>query len=692
MSYRGGGGGGNGWEGSTAASSRATTAGMAIEEAANDSAYMQKLLRKLRQCFMSRGVNGIPQLQSSFRSIDIERERHVDVWEFKSALADQGLKLSDREKEVLFYYHDVEGTGEIDMDSFLAETRERFSSTHQQIDDIFRKIRSKTTEIDRQMKIPGGCIQDLFQGIDITSNNNPYISSMIFYKCFRRYRTALGLSPSDIVFMCRFFEENSGRRDDHNNTILLQSVLSFLRPPSTNQVMNLVLLKLRDAIEDRDRTHSGSIGLARLLMRVGGPVQDIDRFKQGMKSFGCALRDSEVDLIFEALHENNTIQVESVISLAQQDPLPVTEDDIHLLLKKFHKELITRHQHGIVNFRHACRKYDPDRTGLIDVYCLAEAARSLLTAQQFPDLEVEILFNRYRSRNSEEIGLIDYCTLIKYIRGPVSNPKQDIVNQIWDYLDPQETGFISHEHFKSSIVNKELVPDVFSQICSCSSSSDIAEDDFRDFWNDMSASIAADKDFTLILWNIFELNSRRSKSPTVRSQKHQNTTASPPPPPPPPPRQGSVPLEHTLPVGVESPVVSRGGYSRSRSPVEMRTPENKEMKTTREPSMSHSQQREASNPNSSTHHTGRRFVSNQGFGGGRSTLNIFGGDEDASPAPVRSTARNRPPPPIATPPVSVARSQVSVPSSQVSVPRSITGSMRGSTAVGRKQLHTERPF
>eukprot|EP01060_Flectonema_neradi_P030531 TRINITY_DN4462_c3_g1_i1.p1 TRINITY_DN4462_c3_g1~~TRINITY_DN4462_c3_g1_i1.p1 ORF type:complete len:672 (+),score=100.17 TRINITY_DN4462_c3_g1_i1:47-2062(+) len=671
MSHRGGGGGG--YEGSTVASSRATSSGgMGIEEAANDSVYMQKLLRKLKQGFMCRGVNGIPQLQPAFKKIDTERERHADIWDFKNALSGQGLKLSDREKEVLFHYFDVEGVGEVDIDSFLAETRETFSSTHQQVDDIFRKVRSKMN--NSQDYLP-----DLFKGIDI--NATTFIPSLAFYRSFRRYRETFGLLPSDVVFLCRFFEQNAGKGD--GSQINLQSVLSFLHPPTTNQIMKLALLKLRDAIEDRDRTHSGSIGLARLLMRVGGPVQDRDRFKQGMKSFGCALRDSEIDLIFEALHENNLIQVESVIALAQQDPIPVTESDVQILLKKLYKELTTRHQYGIVEFRVACQKYDPDSTNLIDVYCLAESVRALLPAQWFPDLEVEILFNRYRSRVPEEDGLIDYRSLIQHVRGPPSQAKVDVISQIWSKLDPEGTGFIPHELLKVSLVNTDLVPqEVFTHL----GGPEICEETFKDYWLDVGSSIA-NQDFNLILWNAFDFNAQRiksygsptpTKSPAGRAVSQERGTV----------KAASPPMVSSAPVAVESPGQPRAGYSMSKSPEAevLRTPP---PAAVREPSRS--QRRGDSVPNAAVQSTGRRFVLSQGFGGGRSTLNIFGGGDDDCDPPAKSAVRQRPPHPSQnnSPAPSVARSQVS---DTRSVPRSITGSMRGSTAVGRNQLHTVRPF
>eukprot|EP00659_Diplonema_papillatum_P007985 gene7985-12264_t len=550
----------NNWEESTlGGSSRftGTTTGLDVEEAAQDTAYVLKLHRKVKQSFMQRGVNGISALQAIIRQIDVDRDRRVDIWEFKNIFRGQGLKLSDKELEVLFYCYDPDGSGELDFDEFLGEIREHLCCTQQQMDDILKRIRSKLAEMDGYAAkgAPPALMGKLFPGVNLQTDA---ISKLMWSRCFKKNRAALGISPSDVVFVFRYFQNEDG-------TVSGRDILRYLHGrPSQKQVIDSIVLKFRDAVEDRDRTHSGCIGLTRMLLRNGGQVQDPERLKQGLKNFGCGLRDGEIDLLLDVLEDDEAancrgdtrtdsmLHVETLVNLLQQDPLIPPETELAALLKKLRKELSTRHRRGLVRLALDCREIAgfPVFSGdaRISKFDLASAVRGMLTAAQFPDLEIELVFNFYCDRESkmrrEWCDNLSVKTLLEAIQGEFPLARLAIVEETWRKIDVEDDNQVSLDTvvaaFKPAAVpdvqsGKRSAADVLHELRSFlaplqgsahTEGAVVAKDAFFFYWLCVSASIETDKEFTLQLWSGFEIN-RMRKTNAQADRYHSQVTASP---------------------------------------------------------------------------------------------------------------------------------------------------------------------
>jgi Ca2+-binding EF-hand superfamily protein len=77
----------------------------------------------LRAKLQSRGARGIIGLGKSFRIMDDNNSRSLDVDEFGKAIRDYKLGFSLSETKALYDYFDVNGDGEIDYDEFLRNIR-----------------------------------------------------------------------------------------------------------------------------------------------------------------------------------------------------------------------------------------------------------------------------------------------------------------------------------------------------------------------------------------------------------------------------------------------------------------------------------------------------------------------------------------------------------------------------------------
>lgn len=81
------------------------------------------LAERLRQKLASRGARGIIGLGKSFRIMDDNNSRSLDMYEFTKAMKDYMLGFSDGEIKQLFQFFDVDNSGAIDYDEFLRALR-----------------------------------------------------------------------------------------------------------------------------------------------------------------------------------------------------------------------------------------------------------------------------------------------------------------------------------------------------------------------------------------------------------------------------------------------------------------------------------------------------------------------------------------------------------------------------------------
>ena len=389
---------------------------MSVDEALQNGPFLLKIHRKVKQSLMQRGENGIARIQESLYNMDVPREGRVELWEFCEILRDDGgIRLSALEAEVLFRLHDHGNTGALVMDEFLAEVRGKLCCTNQQLEDIFRQIRQRSKHHD--MGLP-----ELFPCVDFSrSVRNARLTAAQFNKCLYRNSRYLDITPSDIVFLFVHLQRDGTIGVDD----LAKRILHRLSP-TPSEAMNQILLKLRDSVEDPDRTHSGGIGLRTVFNKIGGATQkpngvqlfDYRRFLFGMANFGTGLRTSEVSTLFDALQKNNLINILTVTNILQQNPPPVSREEAAALTAKLRRELraSTYRLDSQPNILPAVRILANEcsrelaealtkngfsnnvlERGFIDVFRLGGLLRTMLPATHVPDIEIEVLFSHLSS-------------------------------------------------------------------------------------------------------------------------------------------------------------------------------------------------------------------------------------------------------------------------------------------------------
>ncbi len=93
----------------------------------------EDLAERLRAKLATRGARGIIGLGKSFRIMDDNNSRSLDLYEFTKAMKDYMLGFTDTEIRGLFAYFDYDRSGTIDYDEFLRAIRGPLSAMRKKL-------------------------------------------------------------------------------------------------------------------------------------------------------------------------------------------------------------------------------------------------------------------------------------------------------------------------------------------------------------------------------------------------------------------------------------------------------------------------------------------------------------------------------------------------------------------------------
>ncbi|XP_075934405.1 calcyphosine-like b [Anarhichas minor] len=98
-------------------------------------------LERLRLQCLSRGSSGIKGLGRTFKIMDDNESRSLDLKEFLKGLSDYGVLMEKQEATALFQHFDRDRNGTIDFDEFLITLRPQMSKARKEVvTEAFRKL------------------------------------------------------------------------------------------------------------------------------------------------------------------------------------------------------------------------------------------------------------------------------------------------------------------------------------------------------------------------------------------------------------------------------------------------------------------------------------------------------------------------------------------------------------------------
>ncbi|XP_042250882.1 calcyphosine-like b isoform X3 [Thunnus maccoyii] len=98
-------------------------------------------VERLRLQCLARGSSGIKGLGRTFKIMDDDKNRSLDLKEFLKGLNDYGILMDKQEATTLFQHFDRDGSGSIDFDEFLFTLRPAMSKARREVVmQAFRKL------------------------------------------------------------------------------------------------------------------------------------------------------------------------------------------------------------------------------------------------------------------------------------------------------------------------------------------------------------------------------------------------------------------------------------------------------------------------------------------------------------------------------------------------------------------------
>ncbi|KAL4237038.1 hypothetical protein ACF0H5_005422 [Mactra antiquata] len=106
-----------------------------------NSGEVQDPVEKIRLRCLARGACGIKGLARTFRIMDDDENKALDINEFKKGLRDYGLSMEQKEIQEVFALLDKDGSGFLDFDEFLIALRPPMSKARiELVNQAFLKL------------------------------------------------------------------------------------------------------------------------------------------------------------------------------------------------------------------------------------------------------------------------------------------------------------------------------------------------------------------------------------------------------------------------------------------------------------------------------------------------------------------------------------------------------------------------
>jgi Ca2+-binding EF-hand superfamily protein len=497
------------WETSSFASYASTLASVPEdpEVLAQDPIRMDKVHRKIKSMVMQRGPNGIPGFTRMWAEIDKTWNQRLTVWEFRKFFQTVDVKLNGKDLEALFIYHDHDGDGEVDYDEFLLALRNRFDMTQQQIEDILRKLKLRL--LQRHKENPRAALEKA-----LAAAGPQTLSRGQFIKALSSLD--LGLSHSDFCFIFQHFSNvTDGPIPYIDAHTIVDDILLDL---TADQLLDNLHQKMIDAMKDRDRTTSGSVGLLRVMKKLdadGSGWLPRDEFKRALRAYGCGIIDKEIDQCFDFYADPDTQQVFVGDFMGSMREAIGADDPPELLCYLFNKlrNILTyRGAQGIVALHSVLNKYSRG-SGVVTLWQMVNAIRDLGVGGNLADVELEMMYNSVAESPDEMV----VRKFVETVRGEVCEAKLDIINQAWGRLDPTDSGCCLFDNLANTFKpdrmpevqsRRKSEKDMLSAFCNVfeTPSGQVEKEMFLDFWCNYSVSVPDNKEFNLLMWNAFDLS------------------------------------------------------------------------------------------------------------------------------------------------------------------------------------------
>ena len=503
-------------------------------------AGLLQIIRRCKQEIRSRGGNGFIALQRKFRIIDDDGSRSLQLSEFKKAMREMQIDLSDRELRLLFSHFDADGSGSIDFEEFVQGLRDPMS------DRRLHLVRLAFRKLDKD---GSGTIEphEIAECYDASQHPDVMAGRKTADEVFREFLDTFDVGGevdgkvTEQEFINYYHNISASIDDDDYFELMIRNAwhISGGEGWAANSANRRVLVTHADgrqtveeikddlglAADDRE-------GMAARLRRQGvdaasidtvGAVEDEEpavlpkpRLRSGRRLVGGAGRSSAEPGVMPGTGGPVRSRAPRLRRARQQAGAPqVVPPGIASIVARLKAELASRGARGFTGLQRKFRIMDDDGNRSLDRNEFKKAMEEMNIGLAAADLRR--LFEHFDADGSDSI---DFEEFVQGVRDPLSDRRLHLVKLAFHILDRDGNGVVDaaevaeaydaskHPEVIAGRMTPEEVCREFMETFEVGETVDgkITEQEFINYYHNISASIDFDDYFELMIRNAWHIS------------------------------------------------------------------------------------------------------------------------------------------------------------------------------------------
>eukprot|EP00825_Cyclidium_porcatum_P007794 TRINITY_DN1390_c0_g1_i9.p1 TRINITY_DN1390_c0_g1~~TRINITY_DN1390_c0_g1_i9.p1 ORF type:complete len:523 (+),score=123.87 TRINITY_DN1390_c0_g1_i9:62-1630(+) len=423
-----------------------------ISSAASD-VYKRQIMQRIKKRLQSRGVKGFLQLHKYFLILDTDNDQKVDPKQFKKAIKDSRIDVTDSEIDIVFNIFDAQYQGLVDFMQFLQSLKGDINHFRLElIDQVFEKI-----DTDKDGLITVGQAKIAYQArnhpdvINAKKNEDDIINE--FVESLLLHHQIKGGAQNEIIQKEEFFEYyhyvSASIEDDKLFETLL--VGCFKLSHESQLYKNYAGSK---QIFDPDSKKSFLLDHHRNLI-YGGTVSQNAPF--GTFNEPTDYKTANKPIVEQNMQKTNQSNQQSfrhagynIINYQQEEHKSYQEQKImqyeqNTLLQGYRDKIFSRGVRGFLNLIKQFRTQDKNMCGKLNLAQFTQAFK-----QQRIEISESELLSLFVQSDSLKTGFIDFMEFVEKMKGQLTEFRKSSVIQAFALIDFKQQGYVTYDE----VINK----------------------------------------------------------------------------------------------------------------------------------------------------------------------------------------------------------------------------------------------
>jgi Ca2+-binding EF-hand superfamily protein/adenosylcobinamide amidohydrolase len=492
---------------------------------------LQLIIQKLKTELKARGAHGFIGLQRKFRIMDDDGSKTLDMGEFKKAMKEMSMGLSDQELRMLFDYFDADHSGTIDFEEFIQGVRDPLNDRRLRLVNIaFTKLdRDGSGEVDVQeiasiydaskhpdvlagKKTPEQVFREFLDTFDVGGE----VDGKVTLQEFTNYYNNLSASiDNDDYFelMIRNAWHIPGGVGAAANSANKRVLVTRADGSQYVEVINDDLgLKAGDKEGMKARLQTQGVFASSL--DTNGLVKDEQKAAVRGKRFSSELGKSTVP---SGVLPGSIGTGPNPITNVKAKAAPPAEPSLGLrtIIDRLKNEIGTRGGRGFIGLQRKFRIMDDDGSKTLDLGEFKKGMKEMNMGLN--DSELRLLFEHFDTDNS---GTIDYEEFIQGVRDPLDERRLRLVETAFSIIDKDGSGEVDVQEIATmydaskhpEVIAGRMTPEqVFREFLDTfdvggEKDGKVTVQEFINYYTNLGASIDNDDYFELMIRNAWHIS------------------------------------------------------------------------------------------------------------------------------------------------------------------------------------------